>query len=186
MSGKSLVETVRGRAAAIESTLVETAIASTLRALGGHAHEVVVDVVDGLDVASAAQLRRGRHDPPADVATVCRELGVAGLRPGIAIELVQTVVVELARGLDGPARDRLCRHLPQDWAGLVVDRPAPARSTPRRPGGQADSIANREPHAQTKLSSAVGMSAERRGETLARGRPGGARPIAGPPDGDST
>ena len=43
----------------------------------------------------------------------------------------------------------------------------------------AESVARSDdPHADTRLSSSQGMTQERRGETLAEGRPGSDRPVS--------
>jgi hypothetical protein len=126
----------------------------------------------------------------------------SGMRKGPAIELTQTVFSVIAELANPDALERARHVLPSDWAVLLEapiptqadDRPpAPmgvelgtghtlatgqpgshrplARSRPAP--GQRDSISSTDdPHADTRLSTSRGISTERRGQTLADGRPG--------------
>jgi hypothetical protein len=118
--------------------------------------------------------------------------------PGRTREAIEVVLRVLGDQLDEARRDRLIRTLPPDvgrhLAPLELGEPPPygskspahvlttlaagrpgsrhplSESSP--PAGHAHSVAkNGEPHAETKLSSAHGLTQERHDESLATGRP---------------
>jgi uncharacterized protein (DUF2267 family) len=118
--------------------------------------------------------------------------------PGRTREAIEVVLRVLGDQLDEARRDCLIRTLPPDvgrhLAPLELDAPPPYGSkSPARvlttlaagrpgsrhplsesspPAGHAQAVAkNDEPHAETKLSSAHGLTQERHGESLATGRP---------------
>lgn len=127
--------------------------------------------------------------------------------PGFAREHAAVVFQLLAEALSPEVLLRLDKHLGAAWARLFVRRassvPPPRNShleaaRPRarsnlaegRPGSrhplsesradraQADSVARSDdPHGDTKLSSARGLTQEREHETLAEGRPGPKRTL---------
>lgn len=124
-----------------------------------------------------------------------------------AREHAQVVCQALADAMRGDALDRLLKHLPAELAELFAPRPqstppaAPERHDATPPGSGATlatgrpgskrplsearpdrahpgSVARSDaPHADTKLSSAGGLTQERLGETLATGKPGSTRPV---------
>lgn len=126
----------------------------------------------------------------------------SGLRFGVALELTQTTFAVIAELGNPEAVERARASLPDEWSALLQppsptrtqDRPPPpAELDPGtghtlatgRPGsrhpvsgsepsrGQRDSIATSDdPHSDTKLSATRGISSERKGESLAEGRPG--------------
>jgi hypothetical protein len=126
----------------------------------------------------------------------------SGTRAGVALELTQTVFAVIAELARPDAIDRAREALPEEWAQLLcapaatstdVTPPAVRGTQPGTghtlatgqpgshrplahsmpPRGQRESIASTDdPHAQSKLSAARGISTERRGESLAQGRPG--------------
>jgi uncharacterized protein (DUF2267 family) len=122
---------------------------------------------------------------------------------GVARERAQIVLRALAEHLPEDVLTRLRRHLPGDIGALLarreVDRGVAehavrageghslARGRPgsRRPLSEArptrthaESVAAENPHGDTKLSSARGLTQERLGETLATGHGVATRPIA--------
>jgi uncharacterized protein (DUF2267 family) len=137
-----------------------------------------------------------------------RVANAAGLGRVEALEQTQVVCQVLTEALDDTGRQHLVLHLDDEWRRLFVPRNATPpefglRGANRRhvapgagntlasgrPGGHhplsegspaqpGSVVASADPHADTKLSSAQGMSAEREGQTLASGRPGGTRPVS--------
>ena len=131
----------------------------------------------------------------------------AGLGRVEALEQSQVVCQALAEALDETGRQHLVLHLDHEWQRLFAPREvsAPAftlhgvarrhvvagggntlasgRPGAHRPisegatGHEGSVVMSADPHADTKLSSARGLSAERSGSTLASGRPGGTRPL---------
>jgi uncharacterized protein (DUF2267 family) len=127
-----------------------------------------------------------------------------GVTAGQARELIASVCRVLVEELSSEAVDALRVGVPAALAALLVEPvtgepPAPpaaperprdtlaeGRGRSRRPlsdapgrGAQRGSVADDNPHAATKLSSAAGSPQERRRETLAEGRPGARYPLSG-------
>lgn len=119
-------------------------------------------------------------------------------RASISREHVDVVLRALGASLDGGTCARLSRALPPDIARMLVEEPgvqpppheartsrAPRLSTlaTGRPGSlhplstgapsrvHSHSVAELDPHGETKLSSATGLTQERLGESLATGEP---------------
>jgi uncharacterized protein (DUF2267 family) len=181
MDPHAFLDTVRERAGRINPAELGRVARMTLRALGSQAPDDVADLGRVLPGELRTVLEAGHRGPPVELTDLFAELArTTRMRTGIALELVETVVAVLAERLDAPTRDHLRRHLPVDWAALIVDpRPPSLRRPPHPRGGQTHSIAaNPDPHADTRLASTPGPSAERHGETLAEGRPGSQRPLA--------
>lgn len=128
-----------------------------------------------------------------------------GIRAGVAVEHTVSVLRTVAEVAGDDLVERLREDLPPDIDALLVVPEAAAPPPPihRRPDGttlaeghggssrplfaaKADrahthSVArNDNPHGDTKLSSARGLSQEREGDTLAEGKPGSKRPLSGP------
>lgn len=126
---------------------------------------------------------------------------LTGLPEGFAVEQTQIACQLLAEALNGEGRAQLHKHLPVDIAALCVPRetsgPAPEHRRPGhghtvasgrggsrhpvsegRPGPQADSVASPNPHGDTKLSSAAGLTQEREHESVAEGTVGSTRPLS--------
>lgn len=132
----------------------------------------------------------------------------AGVRLGFAREHAQVICQVLAEAVGVEGRQHLRVHLPRAMADLFTPRhtsspPPPPHFHPHfvepgeghtlasgRPGstnpvsgatsaGHLHSIARSDdPHADTKLSSAQGLSAEQHHETLAAGQPGSKRSLS--------
>lgn len=131
------------------------------------------------------------------------------VRPGAALEHVEAVLAMLREHLDADRFRLLVAELPEEVRALVPPAPSKSRLPPRpearsaapsrrlagaRPGpghpiAEADGpplahthsvAANADPHGDTKLSEARGLTQAREHEDLAEGRPGPARPISEP------
>ena len=132
----------------------------------------------------------------------------AGLSRLEALEQTQVVCQVLSDALDETGRQHLVLHLDDEWRRLFAPRQvtppefalhgaskrhvvAGAGNTlaTGRPGGhhplseatlghRGSVVGSADPHADTRISSARGLSAERDGSTLASGRPGGTRPLS--------
>lgn len=145
-------------------------------------------------------LQRNEAGQDFDLETFyARVAGALGIRYGLAVEHAQAVCAALAAQLDGETLTWLRLRLPDGFAGVLAQRtepppppaPHPAEHAPGtgrtladgRPGpsnpissadarGQRHSIAcTDEPHADTRLSTAQGITQERNQETIASGRP---------------
>lgn len=130
------------------------------------------------------------------------QLRALGVTAGQARELIASVCRVLVEELSSEAVDALRVGVPAALATLLVEpvtdepppRPAPdwrrdtlaeGRPGSRRPlsdasgrDAQRGSVADDNPHAATKLSSATGEGQGHRGETLAEGRPGARVPLS--------
>jgi uncharacterized protein (DUF2267 family) len=125
------------------------------------------------------------------------------IRLGFAVERTGAVCQVVAESLSPAALHRLREALPEPMAALFTPRePSPpfehvhldpsrrtlAEGRPgsqhpvseaRPAGGHTHSVARSDnPHGDTKLSSATGLTQEREGETLATGHPGSNRPLS--------
>jgi uncharacterized protein (DUF2267 family) len=134
--------------------------------------------------------------------TVQKRANVPG---GVAREHAQLVLRLVSDGLAPDVRTRLLRTLPQEVGALLSlpdegapgEHKAPGHTSPLttlasgKPGShhpvseahadraQSHSVAKEaNPHADSKLSSAAGLTQERLGDALASGRAGPARPIS--------
>jgi hypothetical protein len=193
----TFIKAVCERAACQDRDLVEASARITVRALGSQLARPYPPLHSVLPESLHAELSAGAKQPPCrpdDVyATVADRQEV---RIGIAAEIVQSIVAEVSARLLPAQRSEARQILPPDWAQLVVEPivqhgDAKASAPPPRsqlfqgrPGsrhpiadaepsrGFEQSVANSDdPHAETRLSSTRGVSSERRGRTLARGRP---------------
>jgi len=147
-------------------------------------------------------LRRERFENDVEPDEFYREIAQrAGVPIGFAREHAQVVCQVLAEAVGVEGRQHLRVHLPRAMADLFTPRgassPPPSHIHPHRvepgegrtlasgrpgstnPVSEAASAAHRDsiarsddPHADTKVSSARGLSAEQHHETLAGGRPG--------------
>lgn len=186
--------------AGVSSALAEQATRAVLASMGGTltpaGRELVADELPaGL---GATILEGGSLAMPIEDHV----LGL-GVSLGQARELIASVCRVLVEELSSEAVDALRVGVPAALAALLVepvpDEPPP-RPAPERPrstlaedrpgshhpvsdalgaGGQRGSIADDNPHAATKLSSATGSAQDRRHETLAEGRPGARSPLSG-------
>jgi uncharacterized protein (DUF2267 family) len=186
--------------AGVPAALAERATRAVLAGIGGTltpaARELVADELPaGL---GAAILAGGSLATPIDEQVIA-----LGVTVGQARELIASVCRVLVEELSSEAVDALRAGVPAALAALLVEplagepppRPAPdrrrdtlaeGRPGSRRPlsdgadrGAQRGSIAEQNPHAETKLSSAAGARQERDHDTLSEGRPGARAPLSG-------
>ncbi|MCA9706640.1 MAG: hypothetical protein KDK70_12375 [Myxococcales bacterium] len=202
----TFVEAVGGRVGQCDPLRLERAVACTLQALGSHLGGVPPALGDAIPAALQPEIERGephpRLGPAAFYLVLSNELG---LRIGMALEIAQSTVTELAARLSGPARSQLRTLLPPAWAVFVQD-PSPrahgvhASASPQpgaghslatgRPGStrpladarpsseHAESIASSDdPHGE-RLATAHGPGLRDPGRSLARGRPGSLHPLS--------
>jgi hypothetical protein len=166
-TGRRFLAGVQGRAGGNVPDLLETTTRSTLRALGGQLSHTPGAVATALGDDLAAELDAGRKRralaPEELVAAVAKESRV---RPAVALELVESVIAELAARIGPAGRDELRRILEPAWVALVVDpRPESADAhapAPPRQVGAARTLAAARP----------------RGDTLATGKPGSKHPVS--------
>lgn len=190
--------------AGVPIALAERATQAVLAGIGGTltpaGRELVADELPaGL---GAAILAGGLLTTPIE-DTIVDHIAALGVTLGQARELIASVCRVLLEELSSEAVDALRAGVPTALAALLVepatDEPPPHRALdPRhatladgRPGSQhplsdapgrsaqRGSIADDNPHAATKLSSAAGSSPDRRRETLSDGHPGARYPLSG-------
>lgn len=114
-----------------------------------------------------------------------------GLRLSLGVEHAEVVCRVLAETLPEPALEQLRRsapelahlfHVPEPEPPpppVSHETPEPATPTPGPHRAHRHSVARSDnPHADTRLSSAHGLTQEREGRTLATGHPGSNRPIS--------
>jgi uncharacterized protein (DUF2267 family) len=201
-----LFATAVGRRAGPMSTeQLHTAIDATLAGLGGQlsAHQAALHSALGERWMEA--IERGRKGSPESMQEVLmRIVEDTGLPQSRSVELVDSVLTEVAAHLSAHGLEELCRALPSPWASKLVPPSTPARS--RSPGpvptavgggrtlatgkpgsghplaeskpsqGHAHSIANDpDPHADTKIGSTHGVESD---TTLAKGAPGSRHGVA--------
>lgn len=200
------VDRVKDRAGHPDRDHVQQAIQITLRALGSHLGGLPPAVHDAIPRVFHAEVEAGdgmQRLRPAELYQHTSEQ--LELRVGMALELVQSTLAELAELLAAPGRELLRELLPPAWAVLIPDpdppsrpRAAPASPEPAightlasgrpggtrpladaaLPGGQNDSIATSdEPH-RGRLASAHGPGPQQDDRTLAKGRPGSKHPLS--------
>ena len=180
---------------------------ATLEALGSLLTEGERLAVAGSLPAECARLVRGAPSTTRGNVTdfFHRVATREGAALGRAVEHAEIACRALGETLSPSALARLQRAVP-DLARLFEPAPEPAPPPPHReapgdvprdlaegrPGGErplADAdpheLAHRQsiarsddPHAETKLSSACGLTQEREARTLAAGRPGSSRPLS--------
>jgi uncharacterized protein (DUF2267 family) len=155
---------------------------------------------------SAAFTTGTMHPPPATAAAFFEGVRASeGIRKSLAVEHAEIVCRVLGELFPDALLARLARSLPQ-IATLFLSREevepplsneerasdAPNDLAEGRPGGShplssanPDQIAHRhsvarsnDPHAESRLSSARGLTQERQGRTLSTGHPGSRRPIS--------
>jgi hypothetical protein len=136
------------------------------------------------------------------VTAIAAAEGVSG---GLAVEHLEVAAQALAEALPSPARLLLTRALP--WLSRLLeprDEPEPALVTSEWPAGTPHDLAegrqggrhplassdparlahrhsiarSDDPHGDSKLSGARGLSQEREAETLATGKPSSKRPVS--------
>jgi hypothetical protein len=155
---------VQSRAA---GSVSETAIRTTIRALGGQLTHTPSAVAQALGDDFAPEVDAGRKQPvltPTDLVTLVAQR--TQVRPGVALEVVESIVAELAARVGPVVRDELRRVLVPAWAAMIVD-PRPRSLDMHAP------VAPRQAAAGRTLA-----VAEPGSDTLAAGRPGSSHPVS--------
>ena len=178
-------------------------IEATVAVLG---ERLTVDESASLSTAFAEPLRlvlqrasyQGDFGPDEMYARIRRR---AAVDAALAREQAQVVLAAIGRAVPDDVARRLERALPRDVAELFRPRetgdPPPhagplghtlasGRAGSRHPLAEAAAtkaqshsvVREANPHGETKLSSARGMTQERLGDSLAEGQPGSKRPIS--------
>ncbi len=203
---RQVIEKVSQHAGCSEDADARRAISATLSALsefltGGEAttlgHQLSSDWAAALLPATGPR----PFERDAFYQAVARREGVA---IGVALEHAHAVCGALADLLDGDTNILLRTWLGAEGTALFsapTHGPAPARpvhtDTPRRntlaegrpgsrhpmsesppPAAHEHSVAEKNPHEDSKISSARGTTQEGIGQTLAEGKPGPKRPIS--------
>lgn len=198
------VDRVKDRAQYSDRKAVRQATSATLRTLGAHLGGVAPALHDAIPRDLHPDLAMGELDEAVRPAELYKQLSERlGIRPGVALELVQSVLAELGVVIGTAGREQLRELLPPAWAALVIEpRPrsrAVRGASPGEPGhtlasgrpggtrplaeaepptGQADSIAvSDDPHGD-RLASTHGPGLDDEEHTLAGGRPGSSHPVA--------
>ena len=166
-------------------------------------HSEAERLADQLPRGLSAPLRSGRYHSAFGVDELYdRVASREGVARNDAVEHTHVVMRAIGEALVGDARRQLEQALSPDIAALFQSAEQAPAFAPRlagrdstlaggRPGSthplseagagrpQGHSVATAEnPHGNTKLSSAAGLTQERERETLATGHPGSDRPIA--------
>jgi uncharacterized protein (DUF2267 family) len=204
---RNLIETVRARSGFRTNGESERAVHAVLSALGDVLGADEVNRLARELPERAAQLVRtgaatARFDRRDFAERVARREGVES---SFGLEHAEVVCAALFSALTNETRAHLLRSLDADVASLftTAERERPTETTVQRapkdrstlaegrpgsrhpvseskPGGaQTHSVADANPHADTKLSSAKGLTQEDLGETLATGGHRSKRPLSG-------
>lgn len=207
MEYEHLLDRVREHTGLSERAVVETAVRAVTEALGAlidHAHRE--EIAAHLPRELAQPLRRREPEEDASGATFLRMVsGIEHLPPRFAVEHATAVLEAIGGELHPDIRRRITSRLPaemRDWmeprvmrvprprepkaAGAEEHRLADARPGSRHPisdvaprGAHSHSVAaSDDPHADSRLSSAHGMTQEREHEDLAEGHSGSERGIS--------
>ena len=206
---RSFIEEVLGRTGHPDPESVAQAIGIAMRGLGSQLSEDPAAVEDALSGELLQAMRQGHRLSPMQPDAIYDEVVAATrLRPGVVLELVQSALAVLAQRLEPDARAELRAAVSPEWAALLADpRPRSEHHPPApvpvelgqgdtlatgRPGardslaeaappaGQSHSVAvEDEPHADTSLATARGISSERDDDSLSKGRPGSRHPVSG-------
>lgn len=205
---EAFIGRAKSRAAQVDDTQMTVATRVTLHALGavlGGDSSVLAGVPAPVRTLLAGPIA---SRPPTPESIYERVALATDVRTHVALEMVQSVVAELAAALTQVGREQLRAALPAAWAALAVDpRPPslPVESTREPPlavgtghtiatghlgadntiadagppTGQSHSIASSDdPHAGTQLAGAKERRPENLERTLAAGRPGSRRSLA--------
>jgi uncharacterized protein (DUF2267 family) len=205
MTEGEILDEVAQAAGLRDAAAAERATRAVLTLLGERLAHAEADALAGeLPARLADSLRDARYRGELDLDELAFELARCERLPvGQALELVESVARVIADVVTGATLERVRRALPPSVAAIFVppERVAEvdvARVAPRRdtlaegrpssrrpvseaqpPGAHAESVARAEnPHGDTKLSSARGLTQEREAETIAAGRPGSTRPLS--------
>ncbi|MEM9453418.1 MAG: DUF2267 domain-containing protein [Myxococcota bacterium] len=119
----AFIEAVGRRVGHGDPTNLARVTRATLRALGRHLGGMSHALGDFIPAALQAELEAGEFYPQVGPAAfylkISNELGI---RVGLALEIAQSVVAELADRLTEAGRQRLRRRLPPAWA-TFIDQP---------------------------------------------------------------
>lgn len=119
----AFIEAVGRRVGHGDLTTLARATRATLRALGRHLGGMPRALSDFIPAALQPELEAGEFYPEVGPAAfylkVSNELGI---RVGLALEIAQSVVAELADQLVEPGRQQLHQRLPPAWA-TFIDQP---------------------------------------------------------------
>lgn len=206
MTHEELVSHVAGRAGLPGTKEAERTIRAVLAVLGERlSWPVIQAVAEDLPASLATSLREVTPHQTFNLAELhARVAQRTQLRLGLAVEGTGVVCQVLAEVLPEGTLHRLREALPESMGALFVPREReeplehvvhhdPGRRTlaEGRPGSQhpiseygperahTHSVLRADnPHGDTKLSSASGLTQEREHETLAEGYPGSARPVS--------
>jgi uncharacterized protein (DUF2267 family) len=202
-----LVERIMAESGIGDARDAERALRATLTTLGERLTESEARALAReLPESLARSLGEEAYDTDFDAAELYERVRRReGATPGFAREHAQVVLRVLGSALGDELRGRLARVLPEEIVVAMSPRPkstpppyrAPSHGPPLttlatgKPGsehplsiaavpeGQTHSIAREDnPHADTKLSAARGLTQEREREALASGRGGPARPLS--------
>lgn len=191
--------------AAVGPAQAAAAVEATLQALGARLSRLEAEALaDDLPWPMADFVRAPAHGQDFALPELYGRVAEReGVRTGIAMEHAVVVLQTLGARIRPEVRRRLQLELPREL-GALLEPPEPAAPPPLvhlerqrhtlaegRAGsshplseGRADaahlhSVArSTNPHGDTKLSSAEGLTQERERETLAEGRPGSSRPLS--------
>lgn len=119
---RAFANAVARRVGRCDRPALDEAIRATLRALGSHLGGVPPELHDAIPAALRPVIAQGKTHPPLGPAAMYLMISnEIGLRVGMALEIAQTVVTELAARLSGPARRQLRQRLPPAWASFVTN-----------------------------------------------------------------
>jgi hypothetical protein len=122
---------VQDRSGQADAAVVELAVRATLRTVGSHLGGVPPALHDALPRALRPELAAGEGLEPVRPAELYQQVAQqAHVRAGVALELVQSTIAELAASLVDSALGLLRMSLPPAWAALVND-PVEARESSR-------------------------------------------------------
>jgi uncharacterized protein (DUF2267 family) len=180
-------------------------VRTVLGVLGERLREPVLQALEeDLPAPLAASLRGGGERQDFSLAELhARVASRAQVRPGVAVEHTSVVCQVVAEALSAGALHKLREELPEPMGALFTPREPgepfeyihldPSRGTlaEGRPGSSHPASEARperahvhsvvredNPHEDTKLSSASGLTQEREQDTLATGHPGSSRPLS--------
>ena len=127
---------VKDRSGQPDAGVVELAVRATLRTLGSHLGGVPPALHDALPRALRPELAAGEGGEPVRPAELYQQVSEqARVRAGVALELVQSTIAELAGSLvESSAIELLRTSLPPAWAALVID-PLKSRESSRPASG---------------------------------------------------
>lgn len=194
-----------GSRATVETAV--RAVTEALGALVDHAHRDEIAMHLPAPLAQMLRGAPSDADADAS-AFLRRVAAVEHLPPGFAVEHATAILETIGSALHPSARRQFASRLPEemrDWLEprRIAPAPRPRADETRRPAAEPHHLANgrpgsthpvseaapprahsesvastSDPHADTRLSSARGMTQEREHEDLAEAEPGSATPLS--------